>query len=344
MVFFCLKSVDKFEMTIMRVAKYSEFGAAKDVLSVDEIPKQPLGDNEVSIEIRTSAVNPSDVKKRAGAFPDLLNNGYVIPHSDGAGKIIDVGKNISEKRIGERVWIYQGQFEREHGTAAEFINIDSKLAVYLPDQASYEIGACIGIPVMTAHRCIFADGPVKGKNILVTGGAGRVGYYAIQWGKLFGARVIATASNNDDKKACLDIGADGVVNHREEEWELSALDANHGEKFDRVVDVEFGANLENTLNILKTGATIATYSSTQDPNPKIPFLKMMYMDLTVRLVIVYAMPEKAKNDAIKDINDKLSSNELSHRVAKSYHLDDIAKGHELIESNSSRGCVLINIY
>ena len=330
-------------MTIMRVAKYSEFGAAKDVLTIDEIPKQPLGDNEVSIEIRTSGVNPSDVKKRAGAFSDLLNNGYVIPHSDGAGKIVDVGKNISEKRIGERVWIYQGQFEREHGTAAEFINIDSKLAVYLPDQASYEIGACIGIPIMTAHRCVYSDGKVDGKNILVTGGAGRVGNYAIQWAKLSGANVVATASNDFDKEVCLSAGADQVVNHKEEDWGLKAVEVNNGCKFDRLVDVEFGQNLDNSLVALKTGAIIATYSSTKDPQPKLPFLKMMYMDLTVRLVIVYAMPDQAKMDAISDITDALKKNKLNHRIMKSFSLNDIASSHELIESGATNGCVLINI-
>ena len=327
----------------MKAAIFDKFGSAQEVLKIQNIEDPKINDNEVIVKLSKSGVNPSDVKKRAGAFPNLLDNGFVVPHSDGAGIIIDVGNEVSRDRMGEHVWVYQAQYERNYGTAAELLSIDSSRAIKLPDNASLETGACLGIPAMTAHRCIFADGSIKGKNILVTGGAGRVGFYAIQWGKLFGATVITTASNENDKEACLDIGADGVVNHREEDWELSALDANHGKKFDRLVDVEFGANLEHTLNIMKTGSTIATYSSTQNPNPKIPFLKMMYMDLTLRLVIVYAMPEKAKNDAIKDINNKLSSNDLSHRVAKSYDLGDIAKGHELIESNSIRGCVLINI-
>ena len=327
----------------MKAAIFDKFGSAQEVLKVQNIEDPKINDNEVIVKLSKSGVNPSDVKKRAGAFSNLLDNGFVIPHSDGAGVIVDVGNEVSRDRIGERVWVYQAQYERNYGTAAELLSIDSSRAVKLPDNTSLETGACLGIPAMTAHRCIFADGSVRGKNILVTGGAGRVGFYAIQWGKLFGATVITTASNDDDKQACIDIGADGVINHREEDWELAALDANHGEKFDRLVDVEFGANLNNTLNIMKTGATIATYSSTQNPNPELPFLKMMYMDLTLRLVIVYAMPEKAKNDAIKDINNKLSSNDLSHRVAKSYDLGDIAKGHELIESNSIRGCVLINI-
>ncbi len=327
----------------MKAAIFDKFGSAQEVLKIQDLEDPKINNNEVIVKLSKSGVNPSDVKKRAGAFSNLLDNGFVIPHSDGAGVIVDVGNEVSRDRIGERVWIYQAQYERNYGTAAELLSIDSSRAIKLPDNTSLETGACLGIPAMTAHRCIFADGSVKGKNILVTGGAGRVGYYAIQWGKLFGARVISTASNNDDKQACLDIGADGVVNHREEDWELSALEENHGEKFDRLVDVEFGNNLDHTLNIMKTGSTIATYSSTQNPNPKIPFLKMMYMDLTLRLVIVYAMPEEAKNDAIEDISNKLSNNRLVHRVAKSFDLNDIVKGHELIESNKVRGCVILNI-
>ena len=109
----------------------------------------------------TSGVNPSDVKKRSGAFPNLLDDGLVIPHSDGAGKIIAVGEDISKNRINERVWVYQAQFERRCGTAAEFLSIDSNRAIPLPDNTSYEIGACLGIPAMTAHRCVFSDGDVS---------------------------------------------------------------------------------------------------------------------------------------------------------------------------------------
>ena len=213
----------------------------------------------------------------------------------------------------------------------------------MPDQVSYEIGACIGIPIMTAHRCVYSDGKVDGKNILVTGGAGRVGNYAIQWAKLSGANVVATASNDFDKEICLSAGADQVVNHKEEDWGLKAVEVNNGCKFDRLVDVEFGQNLDNSLTALKTGAIIATYSSTKDPEPQLPFLKMMYMDLTVRLVIVYAMPDQAKMDAIFDITDALKKNRLSHRIMKSFNLNDIASSHELIESGTTNGCVLINI-
>jgi len=201
----------------------------------------------------------------------------------------------------------------------------------------------MGIPAMTAHRCVYADGPVSDQTVLVTGGAGRVGYYAIQWAKISGAEVIATASNDADRQACLDVGADHVVNHREDEWGLAVLDLNQGKKVDRVVDVEFGANLPNVLSCICTSGTIATYSSMVVPEPALPFRHMMFMDLTLRLVIVYDMPETAKTDAINDINHALKSDQLRHRIAGEFSLDDIAGAHELIEQGNVRGCVVVNV-
>ena len=179
----------------MRAAWFAEFGPAADVLNIGELDKPSAGPGQVLVRLHTSGVNPSDVKKRAGSFPDLLDNGPVIPNSDGAGMIEAVGDGVRGSRIGERVWIYQAQFGRSFGTAAEYVAIDSARAARLPAKADFDIGACLGIPVMTAHRCVFADGDVDGQTILITGGAGRVGYYAIQWASQAGARVIATASN-----------------------------------------------------------------------------------------------------------------------------------------------------
>ena len=327
----------------MKVAKYKTFGNAEAVLEIAEIADPIINDEDVLVRINTSGINPSDVKKRAGAFPDLLDDGFVVPHSDGAGIIIDVGADVSKDRIGQRVWIYQAQYERNFGTAAELMSIDARRAVPLPEKVSFEVGACLGIPVMTAHRCVYADGSVSGKWVLVTGGAGRVGYYAIQWAKLSGAKVITTASNDQDKAMCIDLGADAVVNHCDNRWSSDALAATNGEKFDRVIDVEFGMNLPETLNTVKTGATIVTYSSVKNPTPELPFLRMMYMDLSIRFVIVYAMPEEAKSAAIQDINNAIENGELQHRVNHNFPLKDIHKGHQLIESGMTRGCVLLNL-
>ena len=325
----------------MKAAWYDKFGPAAEVLTVGELEDPQPGPGEVVVRLHTSAVNPSDVKKRAGSFPNLLDDGYVTPHSDGAGVILAVGDGVSRERIGDGVWVYQAQYGRRFGTAAERVVVGEERAPLLPEGVTDEVGACLGIPVMTAHRCVFADGPVAGKTILITGGAGRVGHYAIQWAHQAGARVIATASNDEDNEACVEAGADAVVNHRDGDWSAEVLAGNDGQLLDRVIEVEFGANLAEVLNLVRIGATIATYSSTQDPQPKLPFYRMMYLDLKIRLVIVYAMPEEAKQRAIADIDEASRTRTLQHRVAHVVELDDIATAHELIENGGFRGCVVV---
>ena len=327
----------------MHAARFEKFGNATDVLQVGEFATPVAGPGEVLVRLHTSGVNPSDVKKRAGSLPDLLDGGPVIPNSDGAGTIEAVGDGVPENRAGERVWIYQAQFARRFGTAAEYVAIDSSRAPRLPDNTDFSAGACLGIPVMTAHRCVFADGNVEGQKILVTGGAGRVGHYAVQWASQAGATVIATASNETDASACTDAGASAVVDHRDDNYAAAILDATGGAPVDRIVEVEFGGNLQASLEVLRTGGVIATYSSMQEPQPQLPFFRMMYQDLTLRFVIVYAMPESAKQFAVADIERALTAELLQHRVAQEFPLDEIAQSNELVEQSGTRGAVILRI-
>ena len=327
----------------MKAISFAEFGPANQVLKVSEWATPDPGPGEVLVKLCTTGVNPSDVKKRAGGFPNLLDDGAVIPHSDGAGVIEGVGSGVPTSRIGERVFVYQAQYARLHGTAAEYVAIDTLRAPRLPDNTAFDVGACVGIPILTAHRCVFADGDVAGQWVLVTGGAGRVGYYAIQWAQRAGARVIATASNETDALACREAGAEQIVNHREPGWGRQVVEQLGGSQIDRAIDVEFGANLPELLDCLRTGATIATYSSTVVPEPSLPFRTMMFMDLTVRMVIVYAMPEKAKAQAVADTQALLVEGGLRHRIAQTLPFAEMARAHEIIEEGSVRGCVVVTL-
>jgi len=326
----------------MKAAWFETFGPARDVIQVGSQPTPEPRSGEVLVRLHTSGVNPSDTKKRAGAFSNLLDNGLVIPHSDGAGVITAAGEHVDPGRVGERVFVYQAQFGRRLGTAAEYVAVDSARAPSLPAEASFAAGACIGIPIMTAHRCVFADGDVSGQTILVTGGAGRVGYYAIQWALQAGAKVIATASNPADQALCQGLGATAVVNHRETGWGDAVVDVA-GSKVDRVIDVEFGANLPEVMKCIRIGGTIATYSSTVVPEPALPFKDMMFMDLTIRLVIVYSMPESAKQQAIEDTCHALEKGLFEHRIAHTVSLAETARAHELIEEGGFGGCVIVEI-
>ncbi|MGD2007833.1 MAG: NADPH:quinone reductase [Cellvibrionales bacterium] len=325
----------------MRAIVFNRFGPASDVLQMTELPTPEPAPGEVLVRLHTSAVNPSDVKKRAGAFPDLLADGFVIPHSDGAGVITAVGPGVEPTRVGERVFVYQAQHGRRYGTAAEYVAVDARRASLLPGSVDFAVGACIGIPIMTAHRCITADGPVTDQWVLVTGGAGRVGHYAIQWARHFGARVIATASNPRDAERCQQAGAEHVVDHRQAGWGAALRRWLGQQPLSRVVDVEFGANLPEVLECISTGGTIVTYGSAAVPEPTLPFRRIMFMDLTVRTVLVYDMPEAAKEMAISDTCALLAQGALQHRIAEVIPLAETALAHELVERGGTDGCVVI---
>ena len=327
----------------MKAAWFKTFGPAREVLQLGEMDRPVPGPGEVLVRLATSAVNPSDVKKRAGSAPGLLDGGAVIPHSDGAGMIEAVGEDVDAGRVGERVWVYQAQHGRRFGTAAEYVALDQRRAARLPDNTGFDAGACLGIPVMTAHRCVFADGPVEGLTVLVTGGAGRVGHYAVQWAAQAGATVVATASNEDDRAACLDAGAAAVVNHREAGWAGQVLSATQGRKIDRVIDLEFGQNLGEVLDLVRVSGTLVTYGSAAVPEPVLPFYRMMFMDLLLRLVLVYDMPEGAKEQAIEDINNALEHGRLLHRIALVMPLEEIARAQEIVERGRIRGCVILDM-
>ena len=325
----------------MKAALYTSFGPAEEALIIGELKTPEPEPGEVKIRVYASGVNPSDTKKRLGANPALLDDGPVIPNSDGAGEIVSVGEGVSPSRVGERVWVYNAQYGRRLGTSAEYVCLPSDYAIMLPESADYNAGAMMGIPAMTSHRCLFADGSVEGQTLLITGGAGRVGYYAIQWAKQYGATVISTASSDASREQCNNAGADLVVRHPSEESVKEMLEYTNGKKIDRIIEGDFGANLLPVLEVIKTGGTIATYSSMTDMNPSIPFVRMMFMDITIRMVLVYEMPKEAKEHAAKDITTMLSQNRFDNRVAKEYSLDDIASAHTLIESGKPYGSVII---
>ncbi len=327
----------------MHAAWFEKPGPAHEVLQVGDWDTPMPKANEVRVCLHASAVNPSDVKKRAGAQPAGLQDGAVIPHSDGAGVIDAVGPGISKARIGERVWVYQAQYQRRLGTAAQFVTLPAQRAVTLPEKTSFEVGACLGIPAMTAHRAVFANGAVEGQTFLITGASGRVGYYAVQWAKWEGARVIATVGSSEHAMEVSDAGADQVINFRKQAVADSVMELTDGAGVDQIVDVEFGANLETSVKVLKTGGAITSYSSTQSPQPKIPFYPMMFQNITVRLILVYNMPESAKRQATAHITEYLDHDRFLHRVAEIHPLEDIAKAHDAIERGGSSGAVIVKI-
>jgi NADPH2:quinone reductase len=328
----------------MQAIWYPRFGPAAECLQFGDWDAPVPGPGEVLVRLHASGVNPSDVKKRAGVtLPDLLADGPVIPHSDGAGVIEAVGPGVSAARIGERVWVYNAQHRRRFGTAAQKVALPARFAVALPDTVDFAIGAGLGIPAMTAHRAVTLAGPVADRTLLVTGGAGRVGHYAIQFAKLAGARVIATAGSDASRADCRAAGADWIIDHPNGDTAAQVLALTGGAGVDLVVEGEFGGNFTALLDAIRTGGTIAAYASMAAPTPTLPFYRMMYRDLSLRWVFMYEMPAAAVHEAIAAIAAALVRGQLLHRIAARFPLADTAAAHELIETGTARGGVVVDI-
>ncbi len=326
----------------MRAVWYEETGPADAVLRLDEMETPQPGPGEVRVRLRASGVNPSDVKSRAGvrgpiAFP------RVIPHSDGAGEIDAVGEGVSSARIGTRVWVWNAAWRRPFGTCAEFVCLPEAQAVPLPRGTSFEAGACLGIPASTACHAVFADGDVTGQTVLVTGGAGAVGHYAIQLARWGGARVIATVSGPEKAAAAEAAGAHAVVNYREGDVAAAILAANQGKQVDRVVEVEFGGNLAVTTAVLGEGGVIAAYGSMADAEPRLPFYPLMFRHATVRMLLVYLLSARERAATVSRLTAALDSGALQHAIAASFDLADSAKAHETVESGRLIGNAVITI-
>jgi len=326
----------------MKAAWYENIGAAAEVLQVGETSDPNPNAGEVLIEIKASGVNPSDVKTRAGARGELQFP-QIIPHSDGSGVITAVGKGIDESRIGERVWIWNGAFGRAHGTCAEMIALPSEQAVSLPDETSYEAAACLGIPASTAYYGMLCDGSVENQTVLVTGGAGAVGYYGIQLAKWSGASVITTVSGDEKAAVANDAGADLIINYRDEDVVAAIKDFTNGEGVNRILEVEFGGNLSVSKEVIKPNGIIASYGSVAVMEPALPFYDLMFKGVKLNTYLIYIVSESDRNMIVNGLNAAMNDQALTHLVSESYALDDIVDAHLSMESNQVIGNIVVGI-
>ncbi len=325
----------------MRAVWYEKNGPAADVLQVGEMEAPEPGPGEVRVRVVASGLNPTDVKSRAGSRP--MGYPRIVPHQDGAGVIDKVGRGVPASRVGERVWLYIVQWQRAWGTAAEFTIVPARLAVTLPANTSFAEGACLGIPAVTAHRCLFADGPIAGQTVLVTGGAGAVGHYAVQLAKWAGATVIATVSSVAKAALATAAGADHTVNYRAGDIAAEILTLTGGAGVDRVVDVDFGANLPVTAKVLKSNGTVASYASMGEPEPKLPFYALMAKNATIRPVLIYTMPERAKDEAARDVAHLIETGRLIHNIGARFPLERVVEAHQAQESGKVIGNIVVEV-
>ncbi|MBB4950350.1 NADPH2:quinone reductase [Kitasatospora gansuensis] len=324
----------------MLASWYDAQGPAAEVLQVGELPDPTPGPGEVRVRITVSGVNPGDTKKRTGWTGSGMPYPRVIPHSDAAGVIDAVGHGVDERRSGQRVWVYGAQSYRAFGTAAQYAVVPAGLTVPLPDHLSDDLGASLGIPGITAHRSVFADGPVDGKVVLVNGALGGVGSLAAQLAAWGGATVIGTVRRTAD----LDRVDPAVISHA---VALDAADpaaevlAHAPASVDRIIEVSLSDNADLDNAVAANGATIAAYATRAD-RTEIPFWTLLFNNVTLRLIGSDDFPADAKLQAARDLTSAAAVGALTVDVGDRYPLADIAKAHDRVDAGG-RGRVLIDI-
>lgn len=331
----------------MKAVAYERFGPAEEVLSRVEIADPVPGAGEVAVRLEASGINPSDVKLRAGARPGAtMAFPQIVPHSDGAGKIVAVGEGVDEARIGQRVWVMNGQWRRAFGTAAEMIALPAGLTAPLPERASAEVGACLGIPALTAWMTLFETGEIAGRSVLITGGAGTVGRYAVQMARLGGAAQVFTTISGPEKAAHAtshSLAPDAVINYREEPVAERVMELTGGRGVDRIVEVDFGANLAASAEMIAEGGTIAAYASMGAPTPEMPYYPLMFKNVTIRLALCYLLGPEARARGAAQITEWLAEDRLSHAVGASFPFAETVSAHQAVEAGGVLGTVVVTI-
>ena len=324
----------------MRAIWYDRTGPARDVLQLGERETPQPGQGQALIRVRASGVNPSDAGMRAGPAPMAYRR--ITPNSDGAGTVEAVGPGVAADWVGKRVWFYNGQRNgRAFGSAAEYIELDVDLLSELPDAVSFAEGATLGIPCMTAHRSLFLAGPVQGRTVLVTGGAGAVGHYAVQLAAWAGATVIATVSSEEKAERARAGGAHHIIDYRREDVAARVRELTGGAGVHHVVEVDIGGNLAATLASLRLNGSVAYYATKGAREPAVPAGVAMGLNLSIHGVYLPVSPHEARRRAQADITAWIGTGARMLSVAGRFPLEDCAGAHELVESGGKVGTVVV---
>jgi NADPH2:quinone reductase len=327
----------------MQAAYYERTGLAKEVLKIGELPTPLPGPGEVRIKIAWSGVNPSDVKSRAGIRTKTLPYERIIPHSDGSGIIDLVGNGVAPGRVGERVWVWNAAWMRAFGTAAQYVVLPSNQAVPLPDNVDLAAGACLGIPALTAYNAVTVNGGVLNQVVLVAGGSGAVGHYAIQLAKIKGARrVIATVSGTEKAILAREAGADIVFNYRTDDLPATIQEVTEGQGIDRIIEVDFAVNVDKDIEVLKPGGEVVVYGSSA-PDIRVPFSASIRKGLRITFFIVYSLSMEVRERAILDLTAMMREYLIHHNIAARFPLTQIAEAHDLVENGQAKGNVILMV-
>jgi NADPH2:quinone reductase len=325
----------------MRAAYYERNGSAAEVLCVGAIDTPVPARGEVRVKLATSGVNPSDVKGREGRTRKIAYP-RVVPHSDGAGTIDAVGESVPPTRVGERVWVWNAQWKRAFGTAAEFVTLPAHQAVPLPAHIDFDIGACLGIPAMTAFHAVTLADAWAGSTFLVSGGAGAVANYAIQFAKARGAVVITTVSSEEKAKLARAAGADHTIDYKRDDVAARIKELTDGNGVDAVIELDLAANAKLLPGVLRSKGSVVVYG-TGAAEAVIPAQWMLVSGIAVHFMLVYELTGEEHQAAIAAITRMLEANTLVHNLAATFPLEQIVAAHQAVESGKAIGNVVVRI-
>ncbi len=325
----------------MQAAWYSRNGEAREVLVVGELPTPTPGPGELRVKLATSGVNPSDVKSRRSRVLDCER---IVPHSDGAGTVDAVGDGVSSKRIGERVWVWNGQWQRAMGTACEYIVLPESQAVTLPGTTDFAAGACLGIPALTAFHAIRLLGDISGKTVLVIGASSAVGHYAAQLATMGGGHVIGTVGSTEKASHALAAGVRQTINYKLEPVAERVKELTRGRGMDAIVDMDFSS----TINLIADGVlaphgTLVCYGSNRAGDIPVPFRPLLFSSISLRFFLVYDLLPADRRIALNGLTELLAGNRLHHTIGRRFSLGEVAAAHETVEGGKAMGNVVLEL-
>ena len=328
----------------MKAAWYSRNGEAQDVMQVGDLPTPSPLPGEVLVRLVTSGVNPSDVKSRR-ARP--LSDPLIVPHSDGAGVIEAVGDGVPASRVGERVWVWNGQWQRPMGTCAQFIALPAAQAVALPEGTDFSAGACMGIPGLTAVQAVILaerlGGDLRGQNVLVTGASSAVGHYITQMVTQAGGRVIGTVGSEAKAAHAQAAGMQDAVFYKTESVPQRVKALTQGRGADVIIDMDFSTTAGwASEGALAPHGQVVCYGSNALEVP-LPFRPWLYQSMGVKFFLVYDLTPADRQTAVARLSGMLAAGQLQHSIGARFALDQVAQAHRTVEAGQTVGNVVIEL-
>lgn len=327
---------------MMKAACYRMQGQGSEVIQLEEFPIPQPGPHEVLVQVHAHGVNPTDCKRRSG-FRGPMKHEVTIPGFDAAGTISQLGSDVVGQRVNQRVWVWEAALGCWDGAAAEYVRVPASRAMLLPDSASMQLGASLGVPAFTAAHALRLGNTHPGDVVLITGGGGAVGNAAVALAKFMGCHVLATARSQEQQEDARLAGADHVVAPVAEEIARKIAEVTNGQGVQHMVDVDLGGHLEHAWSYVAENGSIASYGSASNPKPILDWAKYMYRNISIHGVAIFEVPEEDKLAAAKLVQQALEQKFFVERIAKTFPLEETGFAHDYQETGRPRGKVIVQV-